>query len=121
MKHTQCRNAVALFAVLIVVAMTFLVHPFSAAGEGLAVSLVTDSSPAPPVQHGLSKVKSSLQEKAVGFEQLSSLKKTRGETLVVAGIANGSGAAAKRRQGRPVDDAFQSSAFRRSWIRLRQH
>ncbi|MCB7130140.1 MAG: hypothetical protein J3T61_11450, partial [Candidatus Brocadiales bacterium] len=58
----------------------------SAAGhQALTVSIVSDGSPAAPVQHGLSKVRSALANRGVAIEQADSLKSARGQIVMVAG------------------------------------
>ncbi len=65
------------------------------AAAGIKVSLIADKEVGPAVQHGLKKTKLTLQDKGVPFEEVSTVEKARGDILIVAGLAEGSGEAAK--------------------------
>jgi hypothetical protein len=69
---------------------------FSVASE-VDVSVVTDSAPAAPAAHGAAKILAALKEKGVAAEQVDSLDKAKGKSLIVAGLAKGNGPAAKLR------------------------
>ncbi|MFC1739587.1 hypothetical protein ACFL1G_11165 [Planctomycetota bacterium] len=59
------------------------------------VIFVLDTKPGPAAVHGVNKVKLALQEKGFEFEQVTTLDHARGQILIVAGLATGTGQAAK--------------------------
>jgi len=61
---------------------------------GITISVISDAAPGPAAQHGLNQLIAALKAKGVAVEQAGSLAAARGETLIVAGTAAGSGAAA---------------------------
>ena len=69
--------------------------PLLAEDDAVSISIIADGLPGPGTRHGLRKVRAALREKGVRFEQVSSLRKAKGRIEIVAGVADGSGAAAK--------------------------
>ena len=76
--------------------------PLLAEDEAVSVSIIADGLPGPGTRHGLRKVRAALREKGVRFEQVSSSRKAKGRIEIVAGIADGSGAAAKLLKSIPM-------------------
>ncbi|HWB86325.1 MAG TPA: hypothetical protein VG675_19440 [Bryobacteraceae bacterium] len=58
------------------------------------VSLLLDTSAGSPARIAMGKLRSALQEKRVSLEEIQRLEAARGETIIVAGLSKGSGAAA---------------------------
>jgi hypothetical protein len=71
-----------------------LVRADAANGEP-DVLLVTDPNPAAAAAHGAARILATLKEKGVAAEQVDSLEKAHGKSLIVAGLAKGDGPAAK--------------------------
>ena len=71
------------------------VSPSPFAATVLRVSVVASEAPAKPVQHGLGKLKFALQQRGARVEEAVSLPEAAGDTVVVAGVTSGPGAAAK--------------------------
>lgn len=67
--------------------------PLEAAPE--RVTLITDGTVARPVQHGLDKLRLALAGKGITAAEAASLAKADGDTVVVAGFADGAGEAAR--------------------------
>ncbi|MHC4169682.1 MAG: hypothetical protein ACYSWQ_22275, partial [Planctomycetota bacterium] len=65
------------------------------AAQNSTVSLVTDTQTGPAAQHGISKIRLALRAKGIEAEQVTSLQSVRGSTLIVSGVSDGPGAAAK--------------------------
>lgn len=59
------------------------------------VLLVTDPNPAAAAAHGAAQILAALKEKGVAAEQVDSLEKAHGKSIIVAGLAKGDGPAAK--------------------------
>ncbi|GAG00443.1 unnamed protein product, partial [marine sediment metagenome] len=76
--------------------------PLLAEDDAVSVSIIADGLPGPGTRHGLRKVRAALREKGVRFEQVSSFRKAKGRIEIVAGIADGSGAAAKLLKSIPM-------------------
>jgi hypothetical protein len=66
-----------------------------ATSENPALSIITDKAPGAAVSHGLMKLTDALQAKNVSFEKVASINEAQGETVIVAGLASGEGAAAR--------------------------
>src|SRR5262245_64166147 len=73
----------------------FVSLPGQSASPGITVSVVTDAGPGQAARHGLNKLVSALKARGVAVAPTSSLEAARGETLIVAGRASASGAAAE--------------------------
>jgi hypothetical protein len=69
--------------------------PLATAAVIPSVSLVVDDSTAKPVQNGIGKLKLSLQQKGVAFEETGSFRAAPGDTVVVAGLTSAPGEAAR--------------------------
>lgn len=65
---------------------------FTATGE--VVSLVMSEPPERPVQHGWTQLRRALEAKGTELEEPGSLEQAKGQTVVIAGLAAGPGAAA---------------------------
>jgi hypothetical protein len=74
--------------------LTALFSPSSAAGAPTVSIIISDPS-ANPGQHGLTKLKESLRSKGASLEEIASLQKATGHTILVAGLTSGAGEAAK--------------------------
>src|SRR5262249_53985474 len=72
----------------------------SSSAWAAAISLVTDATNAPPVQHGLNKLKLALRDKGVDLEEARTAQPSvlteaaRGDMRIVAGLASSAGPAA---------------------------
>ena len=60
-----------------------------------AVSLVMDSAPGKPALHGLTKLTEALQAKHIAFERVGSVDLAKAKLVIVAGLSNGDGMAAR--------------------------
>ncbi len=58
------------------------------------ISLISDTSPGLAELHGFNKLKTALSEKGVSYEEISDAQVAKGDFLIIAGIADGTGAAA---------------------------
>ena len=76
-----------LLLVLILVACTENKNP--------TLSIITDATYGSSVEHGLSAIYSNLEKQNIPYEIVSSIAKAQGETILVTGFSEGSGAAAK--------------------------
>ena len=87
----------------------------TAAAEPPTVSVVTDREPGPASTHGLEKLTTALRAKAATCETVATLDQTRGKFLIVAGLADGDGPAARwlRAGGHPVPTGPEALAIRR--------
>ncbi len=56
--------------------------------------LVVDPQPAAPVRHGLTKLEQAVRAKGISYRERTRLGNARGGPIIVAGLGNGSGAAA---------------------------
>jgi len=74
--------------------LTLFLPPTFAAAAPL-VSLVINEEAAKPVQHGLGKLKESLQAKGAPIEEAVSLQRAGGKMVVIVGLASGAGETAK--------------------------
>ena len=61
----------------------------------MLVSLVPDGAPGPAVRHGLDKVRSALQARSIPVEDAAPPETARGGVLIVSGLADGDGPAAR--------------------------
>src|SRR5215472_4938163 len=76
---------------LLLAAATWSGH---SASPKVTISIVSDDAPGLAARHGLNKLAAVLKARGVAVEQANSLEAVRGETLIVAGRADASGAAA---------------------------
>ncbi len=85
------------------------------AAAGAGISIVSDRTPGPAARHGLTKLAAALEAKGVDRERAASLDKAGGKAVVVAGLGNGSGAAAKlhRQLGADAPKGFEALCVRR--------
>lgn len=60
-----------------------------------AVSLVMDSAPGKPALHGITKLTEALQVKNIAFERVGSVDKAKAKLVIVVGLLNGDGFAAR--------------------------
>jgi hypothetical protein len=67
--------------------------------ENPIVSIVTDVNPGAPVLHGLTELTRALQKKNITFEKTSSLGKSKGKLIIIAGLSSGPGEAAHMLNG----------------------
>lgn len=63
--------------------------------QNAEVSIVSDSAPSSPVQHGLEELLQALKQEGITVERVQSIDKAKGERLVVAGLAKSEGLAAQ--------------------------
>lgn len=77
--------------------LLFFCFPVSLWGlpKNILVSIVTDEKPAPPVEHGLSKIAAVFQAKKITFERVSSISEAKGKLIIVTGLSSGEGEAAE--------------------------
>ncbi len=66
----------------------------SAAAADVAVSVLADDQGGPAASHGLKKLMAALEAQAVPAERAESVAAAKGKTLIVSGLASGSGLAA---------------------------
>ncbi len=81
-----------------ILSLCFILALSSSVYAGLVypqVSIVIDQSPGFPVLHGLIKLTDALSKKNISFEKVTSLNEAHGKTIIVTGLSNGDGAAAK--------------------------
>jgi hypothetical protein len=52
------------------------------------VSVIADSVPGQPAQHGIDKIIAALKDKQVSFETVNTLDDAKGKMLIVAGLAS---------------------------------
>jgi hypothetical protein len=71
------------------------VHPCHAAAAETDISIVTDRTPGAAALHGLSKLTAALDRKGLVSEKAAGIKAAAGKLLLVAGLAQGDGPAAK--------------------------
>ena len=65
-----------------------------AAGAADRALLVVDPQPTAPVRHALTKLEQALRAKGISYRERTKLRNARGGPIIVAGLGNGSGAAA---------------------------
>jgi hypothetical protein len=82
-------------ALLAAVLLAGQVHPCRAAAKEPDASVVTDPKPGPAASHGVDKLTAALDKKGVGCEKTADIKAAAGKLLIVAGLAEGDGPAAK--------------------------
>ena len=82
-------------AMLFLACLLQLLTSLAPAATPVKVSLVSDVTTAPPVQHGLDKLKRALAQNGVTTAELASVRNADGDTVVVAGLASGVGEAAR--------------------------
>ncbi len=75
----------------------FLLMPFFGFGAETepAVSLVMDSTPGKPALHGIMKLTEALEAKHLAFERVGSIDKAKANIVIVVGLSNGDGLAAR--------------------------
>ena len=85
------------------------------AAAGAGVSLVSDRAPGPAAKHGLAKLTAALDVKGVDWERAASPDKAGGKAVIVAGLGNGPGPAAKlhRELGVEAPKGFEALCVRR--------
>ncbi|SEL97393.1 hypothetical protein [Parapedobacter koreensis] len=59
------------------------------------ISIVTDTGPGEPVNHGLAEITNELRAKRISFETVGSIEEAQGKHIVVVGLSEGNGAAAQ--------------------------
>ena len=86
-------------AVLLTAFIAFEVVLMASIASGAAgsktVSILTDAKPGAPVKHGLAKLTAALEAKGLTVQQSASPMETPGRKLIVAGLAGGTGPAAR--------------------------
>jgi hypothetical protein len=80
------------FLVFILLTVPFFGY---AAEKEPAVSLVMDSFPGKPALHGITKLTEALQAKHIAFERVGSVDKAKARLVIVAGLSNEDGVAAR--------------------------
>jgi len=80
----------------------------------VAVSLVADPSPGLGAAHGLKKISAALQAKGIEVDRAGSVASAEGNTIIVTGLATGSGPAAELAKARSVHvpDTAEALAIR---------
>ncbi len=61
----------------------------------VGVSVISDATPGPAAKHGLGKIMAALQSKGVEAERADGVSAAKGRILIVAGLASGTGPAAR--------------------------
>ena len=82
---------------IITTILFFLVSSFNcyAADQIPGVTIITDKTSGISVTHGLTKLKDALSAKKIQFEIIGSVKEAKGKCIIVAGLASGTGEAAR--------------------------
>ncbi|MBW8017645.1 MAG: hypothetical protein FVQ82_15820 [Planctomycetes bacterium] len=76
---------------IVLIGIILSVCPFTAGADENLVSIVTDKTVAPPVQHGLNKTLAQLKAKGLKTEVVTSIDNAAGNQMIVAGIINSGG------------------------------
>ena len=85
-----------LFASAVLLAFVFQVTPENCkAADAPAVSIVSEGSTGPASAHGLTKLEGALRDKSTTFELVNTLEAAKGDALLVLGLGEGAGVAAR--------------------------
>ncbi len=95
MKQAYFSKAAYTLSVMFILALAFAPWSGQSASVNVTVFVVSDDAPGFGARHGLNKLAVALKARGVAVAQVSSLEAARGETLIVAGRADASGAAAE--------------------------
>jgi len=94
MKQTYFSKATYTLSVMVILALAAAPWSGQGASPKVTVTIVSDDAPGLAARHGLNKLAAALKARGVDVAQGASLEAARGETLIVAGRAAASGAAA---------------------------
>ena len=94
MKKAYFSKAAYTLSVMVILALAAAPWSGQSVSPKVAVSIVSDDAPGLAARNGLNKLAAALKARGVAIEQVNSLEAARGETLIVAGRATASGAAA---------------------------
>jgi dienelactone hydrolase len=94
MKKAYFSRAAFTFCVMILLPLAAAPWSGPNASPQVTVTIVSDDSPGLATRHGLDKLAAALKARGADVAQTNSLESVRGETLIVAGRATASGAAA---------------------------
>src|SRR5262245_13922664 len=94
MKKAYISRAAFTFCVMIPLLLAAAPWGGQSASPQVTITIVSDDAPGFAARHGLNKLVAALEAKGVAVAQAHSLEAARGERLIVAGRATGSGAAA---------------------------
>jgi dienelactone hydrolase len=94
MKLAYISKAAPALSVMVILALAAAPWSGQSASSKVRISIVSDDVPGLAARHGLNKLAAALKARGVAVEQANSLETVRGETLIVAGRADASGAAA---------------------------
>src|SRR5262249_9975751 len=94
MKQAYFSKAASALSVMVILALVAAPWSGQSASPKVTISIVSDGAPGLAARHGLNKLAAALKARGVAVEQVNSLEAARGETLIVAGRAAASGAAA---------------------------
>ena len=83
------------FIIMLLAANLIFLSSGLLASEASTVLLITDDTISPTIQHGVKKVRIALQAKGIPVEQTTSLGTIKGNLLLIAGLSDGNGSAAK--------------------------
>jgi dienelactone hydrolase len=98
MKSTVYSKVASQLSLTALFLLVFISLRGQSASPGITVSVVTDAASGLAARHGLNKLVLAMKARGIAVEQVGSLEAARGETLIVAGQANASGAAAALRK-----------------------
>src|SRR5262245_35582273 len=94
MKPAHFSKAAYTLTVMVILALAAAPWNGQSATQKVAVTIVSDEDPGLAASHGLNKLAAALKARGIAVAQVSSLEAARGETVIVAGRASASGAAA---------------------------
>src|SRR5262245_56796589 len=94
MKQAYFSKSAYTLSVMVILALTAAAWGGQGASPQVTVTIVSDNDPGLAARNGLNKLAAALKARGVAVAQTNSLEEARGETLIVAGRATASGAAA---------------------------
>jgi hypothetical protein len=88
--YRSINRSVCFLFIIVLLGFTAKINP--------QISIVIDKNPGISVSHGLNKLTDALQSKNIRFEKVGSMQEAHGESVIVAGLSKGKGAAAQMLQ-----------------------
>jgi hypothetical protein len=116
MKHDYFSKTTSALSMMVILALTVAPWSGQSASPKVTISIVSDDDPGLAARHGLNKLAAALKARGADVAQTNSLDAARGETLIVAGRATASGAAAAlhKSSGVAPPEAVESLLIRRT-------
>ncbi|MPZ20551.1 MAG: hypothetical protein GEV06_21945 [Luteitalea sp.] len=111
--HADRTLAAGFTLVLVGFGALFLQAASNAAGpvEAPTIVMVTDTSPGTPVRHGLEAIRSALDRHGITLRLSQRMDGAQGESVIVAGLSSGSGAAARLVTDLDIDAPVEAEAL----------